>query len=38
MSGRQPDPIRRIVVGVDGSDDAVRAVMWSARLARATGA
>jgi nucleotide-binding universal stress UspA family protein len=38
MNGDQPDPIRRIVVGVDGSDGAMRAVMWSARLARATGA
>lgn len=38
MNGGQPDPIRRIVVGVDGSDGATRAVMWSARLARATGA
>jgi nucleotide-binding universal stress UspA family protein len=38
MSGGQPDPIRRIVVGVDGSDGAVRAVVWLARLARATGA
>jgi nucleotide-binding universal stress UspA family protein len=38
MNGGQPDPIRRIVVGVDGSDDAMRAVVWSARLARATGA
>ena len=38
MSGGHPDPIRRIVVGVDGSDGAMRAVMWSARLARATGA
>jgi len=38
MNGGQPDPIRRIVVGVDGSDGAMRAVMWSARLARATGA
>ena len=38
MNGGQPDPIRRIVVGVDGSDGAARAVAWSARLARATGA
>jgi nucleotide-binding universal stress UspA family protein len=38
MNGGQPDPIRRIVVGVDGSDHAMRAVVWSARLARATGA
>jgi nucleotide-binding universal stress UspA family protein len=38
MSGGHPDPIRRIVVGVDGSDGAMRAVTWSARLARAIGA
>lgn len=38
MNSGQPDPIRRIVVGVDGSDGAARAVAWSARLARATGA
>ena len=38
MNGGHPAPIRRIVVGVDGSDGATRAVMWSARLARATGA
>ena len=38
MNGGHPAPIRRVVVGVDGSDGATRAVMWSARLARATGA
>ena len=38
MNRGQPDPIRRIVVGVDGSDHCMRAVVWSARLARATGA
>jgi nucleotide-binding universal stress UspA family protein len=38
MNGGRPDPIRRIVVGVDGSDDAMRAVASSARLARGTGA
>ena len=38
MNGGQPHPIRRIVVGVDGSDGAARAVMWSARLAQATSA
>ena len=38
MNGGQRHPIRRIVVGVDGSDEALRAVEWSARLARATGA
>lgn len=36
MNGGHPAPIRRIVVGVDGSDGAMRAVTWSARLARAT--
>lgn len=30
--------IRRIVVGVDGSEGAARAVVWAARLARTTGA
>ncbi len=38
MRDEQADGIRRIVVGVDGSDGAARAVAWSARLARATGA
>lgn len=32
------EPIRRIVVGVDGSEGATRAAHWAARLARATGA
>jgi len=30
--------IQRILVGVDGSDGAERAVLWAARLARQTGA
>jgi nucleotide-binding universal stress UspA family protein len=38
MRDEQADAIRRIVVGVDGSGGAARAVAWSARLARATGA
>jgi hypothetical protein len=38
VNGGHPAPIRRIVVGVDGSDGATRAVMWSARPAPATGA
>jgi len=32
------EPIRRIVVGVDGSEGATRAARWAARLARVTGA
>lgn len=32
MIDEQADAIRRIVVGVDGSDSAARAVAWSARL------
>lgn len=31
-------PIRRIVVGIDGSAGSREAVLWAARLARATGA
>jgi len=38
MRDEQGEAIRRILVGVDGSDGAARAVAWSARLARATGA
>jgi nucleotide-binding universal stress UspA family protein len=38
MKDEQGDAIRRILVGVDGSDGAARAVAWSARLARAAGA
>jgi nucleotide-binding universal stress UspA family protein len=38
MKGDEAGGIRRIVVGVDGSDGAARAVVWTARLARTTGA
>lgn len=37
MSGGRRAAIRRIVVRVDGSDGAMRAVWWSVGLARATG-
>lgn len=35
---KRSEPIRRIVVGVDGSEGATRAARWAARLALVTGA
>ena len=43
MSEANPDvgggtPIRRIVVGVDGSEPSIRALQWAARQAEWSGA